>query len=68
MQTHQFKPDLPPPRQSIGAMAWLRDNLFSSWFNSLLTLVAIYLIWLIVPPLLQWALLDADWVGQPRAE
>lgn len=68
MQTHQFKPDLPPPRQSIGAMAWLRDNLFSSWFNSLLTLVAIYLIWLIVPPLLQWALLDADWVGQTRAD
>jgi general L-amino acid transport system permease protein len=68
MQTHQFKPDLPPPRQSIGAMAWLRDNLFSSWFNSLLTLVAMYLIWLIVPPLLQWALLDADWVGQTRAD
>ena len=41
MQTHQFKPDLPPPRQSVGTMAWLRDNLFSSWFNTLLTLFAV---------------------------
>ncbi|WP_339845227.1 amino acid ABC transporter permease [uncultured Halopseudomonas sp.] len=68
MQTHHFKPDLPPPRQSIGAVAWLRNNLFSSWFNGLLTLVALYLIWLIIPPLLQWAFLDADWVGQTRAD
>jgi general L-amino acid transport system permease protein len=33
-----------------------------------LTLVAFYMIWLIVPPLLQWAILDADWVGQTRAD
>ena len=68
MQTHDFKPDLPPPRQSIGAIAWLRANLFSNWFNAMLTLVAFYIIWLIVPPLLQWAILDADWVGQTRAD
>tara|TARA_R110001592_G_scaffold65634_5_gene201255 strand:+ start:12478 stop:13572 length:1095 start_codon:yes stop_codon:yes gene_type:complete len=68
MQTHDFKPDLPPPRQSIGAIAWLRANLFSNWFNGMLTLVAFYIIWLIVPPLLQWAILDADWVGQTRAD
>lgn len=68
MQTHDFKPDLPPPRQSIGAIAWLRGNLFSSWFNGLLTLLALYLIWLIVPPLLQWAFLNADWIGETRAD
>jgi general L-amino acid transport system permease protein len=68
MQTHDFKPDLPPPRQSIGAIAWLRANLFSNWFNGMLTLVAFYMIWLIVPPLVQWAILDADWVGQTRAD
>lgn len=68
MQTHQFKPDLPPPRQSVGTLAWLRDNLFSSWFNTLLTLFAVYLIWLIIPPLLQWAFIDANWAGQTRAD
>lgn len=63
MQTHTFKPDQPPPSMSVGVVAWLRSNLFSNWFNSLLTLFALYLIWLIVPPTLQWSLFDANWVG-----
>ncbi|HDY98084.1 MAG TPA: amino acid ABC transporter permease [Pseudomonas sabulinigri] len=68
MQTHTFKPDMPPPNQSIGAVAWLRGNLFSGWFNSLLTLFALYLVWLIVPPLISWAFINADWVGTTRAD
>lgn len=68
MQSHIFKPDLPPPRMSVGVLAWLRANLFSNWFNTLLTFFAIYLIWLIVPPLLQWAIIDANWVGSTRAD
>ncbi|MDH1265153.1 amino acid ABC transporter permease [Pseudomonas sp. GD03944] len=68
MQNHTFKPDLPPPRMSVGMLGWLRANLFSNWFNSLLTLLALYLVWLIVPPLVQWAFIDADWVGTTRAD
>ena len=68
MQSHTFKPDLPPPRMSVGVVGWLKANLFSSWFNTLLTLFAIYLIWLIVPPLIQWALIDATWSGSTRAD
>ena len=68
MQVHQFRPDLPPPAMSVGVLGWLRSNLFSNWFNTLLTLVAIYLVWIIVPPLLQWAIFDADWHGSTRAD
>lgn len=68
MQVHQFRPDLPPPRMSVGVLGWLRSNLFSNWFNTLLTLLAIYLVWLIVPPLLQWAFFQADWTGSSRAD
>ena len=68
MQVHQFRPDLPPPTMSVGVLGWLRSNLFSNWFNTLLTLVAIYLVWIIVPPLLQWAIFDADWHGSTRAD
>ena len=60
MEVHQFRPSLPPPRLSVGVIGWLRSNLFSNWFNTLLTLLAIYLVWLIVPPLLQWAVFQAD--------
>lgn len=39
---------LKPPVTSIGVLGWLRRNLFSSWFNAILTLVALYLIYQIV--------------------
>ncbi|MCO6058301.1 amino acid ABC transporter permease [Pseudomonas sp. MOB-449] len=68
MTTHVFKPDQPPPRMSVGVLGWLRANLFSNGFNTLLTLFAIYLVWLILPPLIQWAFLQADWNGTTRAD
>ena len=50
------------------AVRWLRANLFSSWRNTALTLVAAYLIYLIVPPLVNWAIVDANWgPGTSRA-
>ncbi|PTD97586.1 amino acid ABC transporter permease [Pseudothauera lacus] len=66
MSTHAFKPDLPPPTLSVGALGWMRANLFSNWFNTALTFAALYLIWLIVPPVLSWALFDATWTGSTR--
>ncbi|MCU1716730.1 amino acid ABC transporter permease [Pseudomonas sp. 5P_3.1_Bac2] len=68
MQTYTFKPDMPPPRTSVGTLAWLRSNLFSGWMNTLLTCLAVYLLWLTLPPLLQWAFIDADWQGTSRAD
>ena len=48
-------------------LAWLRHNLFSTWYNTLLTLLCLWLLWQVVPPLLQWALFDADFSRhQPR--
>ncbi|AUZ58538.1 Glutamate Aspartate transport system permease protein GltK [Pseudomonas sp. XWY-1] len=63
-----FKPDMPPPVKAKGAIGWVRANLFSGWFNTLLTLFAVYLVWLIVPPLLDWAVINANWLGTTRAD
>lgn len=52
MTTHTFKPDMPPPGKVFGPMAWMRQNLFSSWINTLLTLFSLYLIYLVVPPII----------------
>ncbi|MBC3952126.1 MULTISPECIES: amino acid ABC transporter permease [Pseudomonas] len=68
MTTHTFKPDMPPPGKVFGPVAWMRQNLFSSWINTLLTLFSLYLIYLVVPPILSWALLDANWIGTTRAD
>jgi general L-amino acid transport system permease protein len=68
MSTHSFKPDMPPPGKVFGPMAWMRNNLFDGWFNTVLTLVSVYLIYLIIPPLLDWALFNANWVGTTQAD
>jgi general L-amino acid transport system permease protein len=57
-------PISPPPRAGIGAMQWLRENLFSSWVNSLLTLLALWLIYNLAAIVLGWAILHATWHGQ----
>jgi len=49
-----------------GSLHWLRKNLFSSPLNSGLTLVALYLIWLTIPPIIEWVFLEATWVGDSR--
>ncbi len=55
--------DIRPPRTSIGAIGWLRANLFNSWFNSLLTLVIAYALYQCIPPLVRWAFIDSLWTS-----
>ncbi len=66
MSVHVPHPDLPPPAASVGAVGWARRNLFSSWFNTLLTLAALYLLYITIPPLVTWAVIDADFAGSTR--
>jgi general L-amino acid transport system permease protein len=49
----------PPARP--GAVLWLKKNLFSSWFNTLLTIVSAVLIAFVVVGLGRWILVEADW-------
>ena len=66
MSTHTPHPDLPPPASTVGVVGWLRSNLFSSPLNSVLTLFAIYLIWITVPPIIDWAFIKSVWGGDSR--
>ena len=56
--------DSPPsgrrPR-SRGIIDWLRVNLFGGVFNTVLTLLALYLLALTIPPFIRWAFIDAVW-------
>ena len=52
-------PPLPTGTFSARAVAWSKKNLFDGWFNTLLTLGSIaFLVWLI-PPLVNWAIVNA---------
>ncbi|MSO53603.1 MAG: amino acid ABC transporter permease [Rhodospirillales bacterium] len=54
-----------PPADSIGVLGWLRTRLFSSVLNSILTILCIGLLVWIVPPLIDWMILDAVWSAAP---
>lgn len=56
----------PPPALVSGPIAWVRANLVSSIPNALLTLFALYLLWLIVPGLVRFLFVDAVWTGSNR--
>ena len=51
---HDQIPPAPPPASEAGAIKWVRDNLFSSWLNTLMTLIAAYLIARFVIGVLPW--------------
>jgi general L-amino acid transport system permease protein len=50
-----------PRPVTAGPLAWLRANLFNSIPNTILTLAALYLLAVIIPPVIRWALVDAIW-------
>ena len=48
-------PPSPAPISEVGFIGWVKQNLFSSWFNSLLTLISIYFIFIILRDFIPWA-------------
>jgi general L-amino acid transport system permease protein len=70
---------LAPPSASVGPVAWLRKNLFSSPVSSLMTVVMAAVLLALVIGIGQWAISDARWdvvtrnlrlflIGQYRAD
>jgi general L-amino acid transport system permease protein len=55
--------ELKPPATSVGVLGWMRSNLFNGWFNSLITIIIIYGLWVIIPPLVRWAFIDSLWMS-----
>jgi general L-amino acid transport system permease protein len=50
-----------PPVVTSGVLGWLRANLFNSVFNTILTILAVYLLVMTLPPLIRWMFIDAVW-------
>ena len=60
------KPDLPPPAITVGIIGWVRGNLLPDWFNGAMTVLALIGLYFVIPPVVNWALLDAHFVGDSR--
>lgn len=57
-----------PPRRAGSRVAWLKENLFSSPLNVLLTVLVSWLLVLAVPAMLDWLFLDADFTSDTAQE
>ena len=42
-------------------IAWLKKNLFSTWYNTILTLVSLWMVFSVVKSLFAWSVASADW-------
>jgi general L-amino acid transport system permease protein len=51
----------PPPIAQIGPVAWMRKNLFNSWFNGILTVLLVWLLGSMVINFIRWAFSLARW-------
>jgi general L-amino acid transport system permease protein len=58
---HNLADEIKPPVTQVGAIGWIRTNLFKGWFNTLLTIITVYILWVIIPPLIRWAFIDSLW-------
>ena len=70
--TMQTTPDtssapMRPPRATTGPVAWLRDNLFSSVGNTILTVIGAWLVYKALSSFTNWAFISAVWTGNDGA-
>ena len=64
--TDKILPELPAPGNTKGAAHWLKENLFSSPMNILLTFLGLFFLYKIIPPVVEWAIVDATWFAETR--
>ena len=55
--------ELKPPVTSVGVIGWIKTNLFNDFFNSVLTVIVLYIFWKTIPPLIRWTFIDSLWVS-----
>ena len=53
--------EVPPPVTVVGPLAWLRKNLFSTWYNALFTVLILWLAYALLRPAYEWATTEARW-------
>lgn len=45
----------------IGAVQWIKANLFNGVINSILTIVTLFFLYKVIPPFVKWAFIDSLW-------
>ena len=61
MEERELTQEIKPPVSTKGPARWLKDNLFNTWYNALLTCLALLLLFFAFKGLLTWAFTEAKW-------
>ncbi len=63
----EMLPEREPPASEVGVIGWMRHNLFDGWFNSVLTLLALFFVFDVLAGFIPWAL-SPTWNAGSLAE
>ena len=56
-----------PPKSQVGLIGWMRQNLFSDWYNTTLTVLALWVIYHALGGMFNWAVRFAVFTGTDPA-
>ncbi|MCK5363133.1 MAG: hypothetical protein KAR22_09205, partial [Gammaproteobacteria bacterium] len=61
-------PDMPAPASTVGVRGWFMHNFFSTPLNIGLTAISLFLVYIAIPPIIDWVFIDASWRGETRED
>ena len=62
----QESPTMAPPDLRSGPVGWMKENLFATPRDTVLTILTfLFLLW-VIPPIINWAFISAVWTGESR--
>ena len=61
MTTESHLSEVLAPPDPPGPIKWARDNLFSPWYNTVLTVISVIFLYFVLSAILRWAFVTADW-------
>ena len=53
--------EIKPRTESKGILRWLKENLFNTWYNALLTFLGVVFLYVVFKGILTWAFTEANW-------
>ena len=68
MAVYELVETKPAPINQKGLIGWVLKNLLSTPFNVALTFLGIAFLFWVIPPFVQWSIIDANFVGSTKAD
>ena len=61
MEKLTFTQEVKPPNTKKGPVRWLKDNLFNTWYNTILTCLGLVILFFVFKGVFTWVFTQAEW-------